>query len=66
MESKERMTKQGIRDLNPYGPRPGKAGAGAPAPANDVVEEPSPPLPVPVPDALAPMPGASPAVELQR
>jgi hypothetical protein len=31
MDTKPRLTKQGIRDLNHYGPRPDKAQAPAPA-----------------------------------
>jgi hypothetical protein len=33
MDSKQRLTKQGIKDLNHYGPKPERATAEAPSPA---------------------------------
>jgi hypothetical protein len=35
MDTKPRLTKQGIKDLNHYGPKPTRAVAGAPLPAGD-------------------------------
>ena len=32
MTSRPMLTKQGVRDLNHYGPKPGRAGAGASKP----------------------------------
>jgi hypothetical protein len=35
MDTKPRLTKQGIKDLNHYGPKPTRAVAGAPLQAGD-------------------------------
>jgi len=43
--SKGRITKQGVRDLNHYGPRPSKGVAGAPAEASDDAGGAKPSLP---------------------
>jgi hypothetical protein len=58
MDAKPRMTKQGLKDLNHYGPKPPRASAeGAPAPeggdqvkASDEVKA-SPPVVEKTPDA---------------
>jgi len=44
MDTKTRVTKQGVRDLNYYGPRAGKAAAGAPVEGEeDEEKKPRPP-----------------------
>jgi len=53
VNSNPRLTKQGIRDLNYYGPKPGKAAAAAPpAPAAD--EQIDPPASEKAPEAPRP------------
>jgi len=51
MDTKPKLTKQGIKDLNHYGPKPSKAVAGAPSPAGDEAVKPSPPVNEEKPDA---------------
>jgi hypothetical protein len=41
---KGRVTKQGVRDLNYYGPRKGKAVAGAPVTDEKIAPEAGPPV----------------------
>ncbi len=43
MDTKPKLTKQGIKDLNHYGPKPTRASADAPSPAGDEVKA-SPPV----------------------
>jgi hypothetical protein len=45
MDTKTRVTKQGVRDLNYYGPRAGKAAAAAPVEGEEEEEERKPPPP---------------------
>lgn len=51
MDTKPRLTKQGIKDLNHYGPKPGRVAAGAPSPAGDEELKSSPPVSEEKPDA---------------
>jgi len=44
MDTKPRLTKQGIKDLNHYGPKPTRAAAEAPGPAGEVEVKASPPV----------------------
>ena len=44
MDTKPRLTKQGIKDLNHYGPKPTRAVAAAPSPAGDEEVKASPPI----------------------
>ena len=44
MDTKPRLTKQGIKDLNHYGPKPVRAVAAAPSPAGDDEVKASPPV----------------------
>ena len=44
MDTKPRLTKQGIKDLNHYGPKAGRAPAEAPHPAGDEEAKASPPI----------------------
>ncbi len=55
MNSKYRMTKQGLRDLNYYGPKPAKAGAVARPAADEGESAVVPPVP---PDSPEPTPEA--------
>ena len=41
---KGRVTKQGVRDLNYYGPRKGKGVAGAPVTGEEIAPEARPPV----------------------
>ena len=50
METKLRLTKQGIKDLNHYGPKPTKAVAENPSPAGDDQAKASPPIAEKKPD----------------
>jgi hypothetical protein len=51
MNPKPRMTKQGLRDLNHYGPKPGKDAAEASLQANGVDGEAAPPISDKAPEA---------------
>lgn len=51
MDTKPRLTKQGIKDLNHYGPKPGRVADGAPSPAADDDLKASPPVSEEKPDA---------------
>jgi hypothetical protein len=51
MDTKPRLTKQGIKDLNHYGPKPGRIVAEAPSPAGDEEVKASPPVSEKKPDA---------------
>ena len=53
MDSKPKLTKQGIKDLNHYGPKPSRDVAEAPSPAVDeeVKASASPPVTEKKPDA---------------
>jgi len=51
---KGRITKQGVRDLNYYGPRRGKGVAGAPAAAPVADDEIAPAAEPPVASAIGP------------
>ena len=51
MDTKPRLTKQGIKDLNHYGPKPARAVAEAPSAAADEVLKASPPVSEKQPDA---------------
>jgi hypothetical protein len=51
MDAKPRLTKQGIKDLNHYGPKPTRAEAGAPSPAGDDEVKAAPPVSEKKPDA---------------
>ena len=51
MDTKPRLTKQGIKDLNHYGPKPVRATAEAPSPASDEEVKASPPVSEKKPDA---------------
>jgi hypothetical protein len=51
MDAKPRLTKQGIKDLNHYGPKPTRAVDGAPSPAADEEVKASPPISEQKPDA---------------
>ena len=44
MDTKPRLTKQGIKDLNHYGPKPVRAVAEAPSPAGEEEVKASPPV----------------------
>jgi hypothetical protein len=44
MDTKPRLTKQGIKDLNHYGPKPVRAVAEAPGPAGNEEAKASPPV----------------------
>ena len=44
MDTKPRLTKQGIKDLNHYGPKPGQAPAEASGPAGEEEAKASPPI----------------------
>jgi hypothetical protein len=50
MDTKPRLTKQGIKDLNHYGPKPGRIVAEAPSPAGDEEVKASPPVSEEKPD----------------
>jgi hypothetical protein len=45
MTTKQTFTKQGVRDLNHYGPRPGKAAASASTPGSGGDTKAVPPVP---------------------
>jgi hypothetical protein len=51
MDSKPRLTKQGIKDLNHYGPKPSRVVAGAPSSTGDEEVKSSPPMAEKKPDA---------------
>jgi hypothetical protein len=51
MDTKPKLTKQGIKDLNHYGPKPGRAAAEAPTPAGDEEVKASPPVSEKTPEA---------------
>lgn len=51
MDTKPRLTKQGIKDLNHYGPKPTRAVAEAPSPVADEEVKASPPVSEKKPDA---------------
>jgi len=51
MDTKPRLTKQGIKDLNHYGPKPSRAAAGEPSPAGDEEAKAAPPVTEEKPEA---------------
>jgi hypothetical protein len=51
MDAKPRLTKQGIKDLNHYGPKPTRAVAEAASPADGEELKDSPPIAEKKPDA---------------
>ena len=55
MNAKPRLTKQGLRDLNHYGPKPSKAPAEAARQTNGVDGEVVPPVTDQAPEALLPV-----------
>jgi hypothetical protein len=50
MDTKPRLTKQGIKDLNHYGPKPGRIVAEAPGPAGEEEAKAPPPVSEKQPD----------------
>jgi hypothetical protein len=53
MNAKPRMTKQGVRDLNYYGPKPAKIRAAARPAAAEAASDLAPPAVPPAPEAPA-------------
>jgi hypothetical protein len=53
MDTKPRLTKQGIKDLNHYGPKPVRASAGNPNPESADEVKASPPVAEKKPDVPA-------------
>jgi hypothetical protein len=51
MDTKPKLTKQGIKDLNHYGPKPTRAAAGTPGPAGEAEVKISPPVTEEKPEA---------------
>ncbi len=51
MDTKPRLTKQGIKDLNHYGPKPGRTVAEAPGPAGEEAAKATPPVSEKQPEA---------------